>query len=414
MPSDLIVTPPCGALRGAVRATPHGDVRRFAGIPYGNAPVGDGRFRAATATARWEGTRPATSFGADPMQASDGPFSGAVPGMRVAAVSEDCLTINVWSPAAEPDEALPVMVWMYGGAFVVGGTSAPTYDGARLAAEQHVVVVSFNYRVGSFGFLDLRSVPGGETADTNCGLRDQRLALDWVHDNVTAFGGDVDRITVFGESGGAGATMHLLTTPGLGDVVRGAIVQSPGIDLTQQADIAAHVSATLLDRAGVTTVAGLRALEPAALLGAQLAVSTRLLFDVGTMVFHPVVDDTFVTTTPSLALARGDAADISLVIGHTADELRLFPDPRADALGRDGLTRWTRAYLTSRMARDPGEDVADRLVGQYLAAAEGTSRPKGSDVWAAISGDGIMRMPVIRVADSRPAESATYVYQFSW
>lgn len=388
-------------------------VRALLGIPYGLAPVGERRFRAPVAASPPDWSLPYDHFGPAPVQAADGPFSGAVPGMAVGAVDEDCLTLNVWTPA-EPEEALPVLVWIHGGAFVVGGTAAPTYNGARLAAEQHVVVVTVNYRVGAFGFLDLRSVSGGETADTNCGLRDQRLALQWVHEHIAEVGGDPGSVTVFGESGGAGSIMHLLTTPAIGGVIRSAIAQSPGIDFTQRADLAATVAQAVLRKAGVATVGELRDLTGDALLAVQLSVSQRLLFEVGTMVFHPVVDGTFVTDTPSIALAAGTAADIALVIGCTADEMRLFPDPRADDLDRDGLTAWTHAYVTTRLAAEPEPGAAARLVGEYLDAAAGTARSRGSDVWAAISADGIMRQPVLRVAETRPGPAPTFVYQLDW
>ena len=388
-------------------------MRALLGIPYGLAPVGDQRFRRPVAAPAPDWSRTYDRFGPAPVQDPNGPFSGTVPGMAVAEVDEDCLTLNVWTPA-EPGEALPVLVWLHGGAFVVGGTAAPTYDGGRLAAEQHVVVVTANYRLGAFGFLDLRSVPGGDTTDTNCGLHDQRLALQWVHDHIAELGGDPDRVTVFGESGGAGSIMHLLTTPGIEALVRGAIAQSPGIDFTQRAELSAVVAQAMLRRAGADNVADLRALDADALLAAQVSVAQRLLFEVGTMPFHPVVDDVFVTDIPSCALAAGAAGRVALVIGSTSDEMRLFPDPRADALDRRGMAGWVRAYLSTRTGGDPGQEVADHLAGAYLADAAGTTREKGSDVWAAISADGIMRLPVLRVAEARPGPAATYVYQLDW
>ena len=130
-----IVCAACGDLAGTAADTPHGPVRRFAGIPFGAPPVGDRRFRAAEPVPRWEGVRNADEFGPSPMQAVEGPFSDAVPGMKVAAVDEDCLSLNVWTPAAAGDTdgaPLPVMMWVYGGAFVIGGGAQPTYDGARL------------------------------------------------------------------------------------------------------------------------------------------------------------------------------------------------------------------------------------------------------------------------------------------
>ncbi len=388
-------------------------MRQLLGIAYGNAPVGDGRFRRATAAPAPDWSLAHDAFGPAPMQPKEGMLATAVPGMDPGPVSEDCLTLNVWTPAAA-DERLPVMVWLYGGAFIVGGSASPTYRGARLASEQHVIVVSLNYRVGAFGFLDLRAVPGGETADTNCGSHDQRLGLQWVRDHIAELGGDPERITVFGESGGAGSIMNLLTTPGFSSAVCRAIVQSPGVDFTQRAATSTRVTQTLLQHTGATTVDDLRALTAEQLLDAQTAVANQLLFEVGTMVFHPVVDDVFITTTPSLAVAAGAVDELDLLIGFTSDEMRLFPDPRADALGRGGLAAWARQYLTSRMAADPGADIAEGLVGEYLDRAVGSARPNGSDVWAEISTDGIMRLPVVRVADSRRGPAPTFLYEFAW
>jgi para-nitrobenzyl esterase len=403
-----------GALAGTTIDTEHGLVHRFAGVPFGTAPVGPGRFRRAQPPMPWTGLQSADVFGPSPMQAVGGPFSGLVPGMTVSHVDEDCLTLNVWRPARRANELRPVLVWIYGGAFVTGGSALATYDGGRLCAEQDVVVVSVNYRVGALGFLDLRSIPGGETADTNCGLRDQRLALQWIQRHIAQFGGDPSRVSLFGESAGAGSIMHLLTVRGIESLVRGAIGQSPGIDFTQTAELSAVVARAFMARAGVSTVDELRRLPPVRIVEIQEAVASELLFDVGTMVFHPVVDDALVSDTPSVAISNGAAKEIALLIGYTADEMRLFPDPRADDLGEDDLTAWVRSYLTFRMGRDPGDGTSRDLLRSYVSSASSTPRSKGSDLWAAIQTDGIMRQPVIRVADSRGAAAPTFVYQFDW
>jgi para-nitrobenzyl esterase len=402
-----------GTLEGTAIRTDHGAVHRFAGVPFGTPPVGPGRFRGAQPAPPWTGERSADAFGPSPVQATGGPFSGLVPGMTVAQVDEDCLTLNIWCPARR-DEPLPVLVWIYGGAFVTGGSALATYDGARLCAEQQVIVVSVNYRIGALGFLDLRSLPGGDTADTNCGLRDQLLALQWIQRHIAAFGGDPSRVTLFGESAGAGSIVHLLTVPGIDALVRRAIVQSPGIDFTQTAELSAVVATAFMAGAGVSTVDELRGLPAERIVEVQEAVASELLFDVGTMIFHPVIDDVVVPATPSVAISNGAAKDIELLIGYTADEMRLFPDPRADAMGEDGLTPWVRSYLAARMGRDPGDDTARQLVRAYVTAMSGTRRSQGSDHWAAIQTDGVIRQPVIRLADSRAAAAPTFVYQFDW
>jgi para-nitrobenzyl esterase len=351
------------------------------------------------------------------VQAVGGPFTGLVPGMAATHVDEDCLTLNVWRPArpARPSNGLrPVLVWIYGGAFVTGGSASPTYDGARLCAEQDVVVVSVNYRIGALGFLDLRAVPGGETTDANCGLRDQLLALEWIQRHIEQFGGDPGRVTLFGESAGAGSILHLLTVAGIGSLVRGAILQSPGIDFTQTSELSAVVARAFMTCAGASSVDDLRRLPAARIVEVQEAVAGELLFDVGTMVFHPVVDDALLSATPSVAFANGAAEEVALLIGYTAHEMRLFPDPRADDLSEDDLAAWVRSYLTFRMGRDPGASTSRQLLRSYLTSMSGTARAKGSDHWAAIQTDGIMRQPIIRLADSRGPAAATFVYQFDW
>jgi para-nitrobenzyl esterase len=403
-----------GALAGTTVDTDLGPVHRFAGVPFGTAPVGHGRFRRAEPVTPWTGLRSAATFGPSPVQAIGGPFSGLVPGMTVAHVDEDCLTLNVWRPARPSDAPRPVLVWIYGGAFVTGGSALATYDGARLCAEQDVIVVTVNYRIGALGFLDLRALPGGDSADANCGLRDQLLALAWIQRHIGQLGGDPARVTLFGESAGAGSIAHLLTVQGIDSLVRGAILQSPGIDFTQSGERSAVVARAFMARAGASTVDELRQLPAGRIVEVQEAVAGELLFDVGTMVFHPVVDDVLVAATPSVAISNGAAKDVALLLGYTADEMRLFPDPRADGLGEDDLTTWVRSYLTFRMGRDPGDDTSRGLLRSYLTTMSGTARSQGSDHWAAIQTDGIMRQPVIRLADSRGSAAPTFVYQFDW
>src|SRR5262249_51165796 len=150
-------------------------VDRFLGIPFAAPPVGRLRWELPAPPGRWEGTRRATEYGLAPPQTTTGPFFGIIPGQDVGPTSENCLTLNVWAPAgAGRGDALPVLLWLAGGAFVIGAASLGSYDGARLAASQDVVVVSANYRLGALGFLTLPGRP------TNFGLRDQQAALTWV------------------------------------------------------------------------------------------------------------------------------------------------------------------------------------------------------------------------------------------
>src|ERR1039458_10144686 len=180
--SNPVVATTLGALEGAVAGEP--GVRVFRGVPYAEAPVGEHRFRPPLPARAWSGVRPATAFGPAAPQPTGGPLDGLVPGMTPSPpIGEDCLSLTIWAPE-QPGEARPVLVWIHGGAFMIGSSSLPTYDGARLAAEHGVVVASINYRLGALGFLDLRQRGGDRLgAIPNCGLLDQLLALEWIRDN---------------------------------------------------------------------------------------------------------------------------------------------------------------------------------------------------------------------------------------
>jgi para-nitrobenzyl esterase len=178
---------------GQVRGTQAGASRSFLGIPYAEPPVGALRFAAPQPSAPWQGVRDATRFGKSCMQAS-----GVVSPMDM---SEDCLTLNVFAPAAAPAAPLPVMVFIHGGAFLAGGSS--TYDATALREAGNVIVVTLNYRLGPFGFLAHPALCAADAPCSNQGLRDQQLALTWVRDNIAEFGGDPLQVTVFGESAGA-------------------------------------------------------------------------------------------------------------------------------------------------------------------------------------------------------------------
>ena len=239
MTDNAVVVTTAGRVRGSTvqAGKSGGTISVFRGVPYAAPPLGALRFRAPQARAPWSGIREATQAAPSPMQSTNSPFSGVIPGNLVGSVSEDCLTVDIWSPAA-PGENLPVLVWVYGGAYLTGGSTLVTYDGSTLAADHGVVVVSVNYRLGAMGFLWLDD----ERAEANCGLRDQLAGLQWVRDNVAAFGGDPSNVTVFGESAGAGSLLHLVTAPGAADVVRRCILQSPGVDHTLRPDDASRVT----------------------------------------------------------------------------------------------------------------------------------------------------------------------------
>ncbi len=406
-----------GAVQGVTQDDP--EVSAWKGIPFAEAPVGARRFRPPVPVRPWQGIRQTVAFGPAAPQPADDVISGVVPGMSTRDIGEDCLSLTIWAPR-RPGPPRPVLVWIHGGGFMIGSSSLPTYDGARLAEEQDVVVVSVNYRLGSLGFLDLRRRGGSRLgAVPNCGLLDQLLALRWVRNNVAAFGGDPRNVTIFGESAGAGSVLHLLGAPGVDQLVRRAIVQSPGVHFTLDVEQADAAAGALLARAGARRddPEQLQRMPWPELVAAQLAAMEDLLPLLGLMPFHPVVDGAMVTEPPLDALRKGAGSHIDLVIGCTADEMALFADPRANGAGRDRLVALAEAHLEGHPARRLGvpTERAASLIDAYLQRC---GSPEAA--WTAVLTDSVMRLPAMQVADAHSCSAAggrgaaTFAYLFTW
>ncbi|MGH2510517.1 MAG: carboxylesterase/lipase family protein, partial [Ktedonobacteraceae bacterium] len=217
---------------GKVRGTHLGPISVWKGIPYAQPPIGKLRFHIPQAPEAWSGVRDATAFSAmapqDVVNLSGlaEALGATATGGEQAPVSEDCLYLNIWSPQAD-EKKRPVMVWIHGGAFVVGSSSQPDYNGASFAQQGDVVVVTLNYRLGVLGFLQLGDLAGEEYASAgNLGLLDQIAALKWVRDNIAAFGGDPHNVTIFGESAGAMSIGTLLAMPATKGLFQKAILES--------------------------------------------------------------------------------------------------------------------------------------------------------------------------------------------
>lgn len=381
-----------GRLRGQLGESNGRAALHFGAVPYAAAPVGEGRFASPRPVEPWVGVRDATGVSAAPPQvvAAD----GRVPDMAPAAISEDCLTAEVWTPAVEGRR--PVLVWIPGGAYRSGGAGLATYDGARLAAEHDLVVVGLNYRLGVLGFLHADGVPA------NVGLRDLLAALRWLRDEVSAFGGDPERIVIMGESAGAGAICHLLAIPETADLIAGAIVQSGAPGATLDPATAARVGETVLAAAGVRTVDELRAVPVNALLAAQEAAVAQLLTTVGMMPLHPVVDGDLLPMAPLDAARAGSIAPVPLVIGTTADEMELFRDD-VPPLPEDIAV----AFLSRKLAPVLGHTPTADEIRRGLAAVDG-------DLVEAVA-DADLHLPAIAIADAHAASGwPTWRYRFDW
>jgi para-nitrobenzyl esterase len=389
--------PEAGTASGAVRGRREDGIAVFRGIPFARPPVGELRFAAPAEPEKWPGTRDASEFGPPPPQPGTGRIAPAQ-----AAKGDDWLTVNVWSP--DPGAAkLPVMVWVYGGAYVAGYSGDPAYDGKRLA-RLGVVVVSFNYRVGMEGFAQLEGAPA------NRGLLDQVAALRWVQDNVASFGGDPGNVTVFGQSAGAGSIAALLAMDPAAGLFRRAIVQSmPGTFFS--AALAAEIAAAAAQEVGAPpSAAGLAGIDPGRLVAAGEAVVASFGERAGrwgavahTLTpFSPVVDGDVLTTTPWTALAAGRARGIDLLAGHTREECRLFTAGRPS---EDLAAAEAHAALRAFAPRPGGEDA-------YAAAypdADATRR------YELAYSDWLFRMPTLHLADAQAAGGGpVFLYELSY
>ena len=262
---SALESPEIATVSGWVRGTREEGLAVFRGIPFAAAPVGPNRFAEPRPAARWDGVRDAVAFGPSVPQEMAEPI-----GASAGGADDEWLTVNVWTAEADSRALRPVMVWIYGGAYKFGSSADPSYDGRLLAGEGGVVLVTLNYRVGMEGFAAIEGAPA------NRGLLDQVAALEWVRENIAAFGGDPEQVTVFGESAGAGSVAALLAMSTARGLFRRAIVQSlPGTYFSSElaADIGRQLAAELGLRA---TVEDLARLEPGKLATAGAGLTPRM------------------------------------------------------------------------------------------------------------------------------------------
>lgn len=394
---------------GTVRGQESDGVTRFLGIPYAASPTGSLRFQAPAPPAPWSGVRDATAFGATPPKPDyPVPFDTLLAEPNIAG--DDWLNLNVWTP--DPGASLPVMVWIHGGAFANGNSAIPMYDGHAFARDG-VVLVSINYRLGVDGFALLPGAPA------NRGLLDQIAALEWVRDNIAAFGGDPGNVTIFGESAGAMSVVTLLSLPRAAGLFAKAIAQSGSVQAAAAVDDAKLVTGELgkaLVAAGVTSVTAdsLASLELFTLNAAQAKVRDALAaapdparfgptIAAATMPFIPVIDGELMTAHPLASITAGTGAGVPLLIGTNSEEFRLFlvAPGTIDLIDDDALA-----------VAAAGIGATSEVITLY-----GANRPDASpgDLLCALLTDRFFLQPAIAVAQARAAgPAATYFYEFAW
>ncbi|MFG2825553.1 carboxylesterase/lipase family protein [Kitasatospora sp. NPDC048365] len=387
---------------GEVRATPaaHG-THLFRNIPYAAPPVGPLRFAPPQPAAAWDGVRESDAWGAGAPQAPYAPPLDTLLGEHVVT-GQDCLNLNVWTPGT--GGRLPVLVWVHGGAFTNGAGSLPMYDGAAFARDG-VVLVTFNYRLGADGFLHL---PG---TVANRGLLDQVAALTWVRENIARFGGDPDRVTLFGQSAGAMAIACLMAMDRARGLFHRAALQSGAAQHTLTPPSAELVLTRLAEVLGVApSVAGISAVPTDVVVKAQQRLRTEVAAHpdparwgeaaLNMMPFEPVVDGEVLPVDPLEAVRSGASAGIDLLVGTTTEEFRLFLVPT----GLIDLLPEAAPAVTAQRYGLPQEALA-----AYRAAL-----PDGSagDLAAAVATDWFYRIPALRLAEAHNGNA--HVYEFGW
>ncbi|MFT4260546.1 carboxylesterase/lipase family protein [Microbacterium sp.] len=373
---------PCGVVRGSI----DDGVRRFLGIPYAAPPFGANRFREPQAVKPWDGVREATEFGPTaPQLPYAGPIGELLGSVRIAG--DDILTANVWAPTDA--DAAPVLLWIHGGALERGTAAIPLYDGTAFA-RAGIVFVSINYRLGSEGFSVLDGAP------RNLGLLDAAAALDWVHGQIAAFGGDPAQITVMGESAGGGIVAGLLTRPASRALVARAIIESGPLE-AQTPRKAGRVTAQLAKLLGIRADrTAFAEVSPEKLLQARREQSAGSSPLGGAPGFQFAIDPDVLPQSPHETL-RG--IDTPLLIGSNTDEYRLWFTPEA----LDAVTplKLLLARLALRIPR--------RAVAAYRTEFPGAST---GEIFGQLATDIMLRGPLTRLALARSAE--TFVYEFAW
>ena len=381
--------------QGRVSGTKKGAVTAFLGVPFAAPPTGERRWTPPAAAAPWNGVRKADVLPSSCQQGVTpngfGPWTHEY--VVTNAVSEDCLYLNVWTPAKRAGEKLPVMVWIHGGGFTGGSASVPIYDGSKLA-EQGVVVIAINYRLGLYGFMAHPELTAESPAHAsgNYGLLDQIAALRWIRDNVAAFGGDPARVTIAGQSAGAMSVHHLIASPLAKGLFAQAIAQSGSGTGVTAGDRAGGETAglALMQAAGVSSVAEMRELTPAQLDAAVAKLGP------GGGGFAPVIDG---LVLPDAQFAGANTNDTPILTGMTADEMTgLNPN----------FGKVTPASFRQGIDASYGSSAA-RIAQLYPAASDAEANAAAS----ALARDrGLASMAMW--AQQRQAGSGNPVYAYLW
>lgn len=386
---------------GKLQGSEENGVQVWKGVPFAAPPVGALRYRPPQPPAARSGVRESTAFSPIAPQLPS-PLNNLF-GREQQPSSEDCLYLNIWSPAADGAKR-PVLFWIHGGAFTGGSGSTPWYDGGAFARNGDVVVVTINYRLGLFGFLHLADLGGEPFAATgNLGILDQVAALRWVKENIAAFGGDPDNVTIFGESAGGMSVGALLAVPSARGLFHKAILQSGVAHNLPRREAATEIAREALKLLEVDegNVERMRELTVAQILAGQakLAVSRAS----AGLFAQPVVDGDALPRPPLEAVANGSAAGVPLLIGTNLDEVKLFSIMNPSMATEEGFRE--------RGAAQAGAETFAKLADAYAAGRPNEAK---IEAWTHLLSDQLFRIPAIRLAEKQEQQAPVWMYRFDY
>ena len=406
--NNLIVETKTGRIEGSIE----NGLSVFKGIPYAVPPVGERRWLPPQPLKPWKGVRPAKAFGTiAPQNLVQRPWMPPLPGFaEEEPQSEDCLFLNVWTPGID-NAKRPVMVWIHGGAFSIGSGSQPMYRGGKLASYGNIVLITINYRLGVLGFLNLNEITKGRIPATgNEGLLDQVAALEWVRENIAAFGGDPNNITIFGESAGGMSIGCLMNLPKARGLFHKAILESAVGNMARPLSPSVHITEEFLRIISIpaNNVAALRALPVEKLLHAQQETAIRVSQGIAPVI--PVADGIIMPKMPLESFEAGLAAKVPTLIGSNLEEDKFFTmmNQHNRDLDEADLIIAAQRYV-------PDKDIPNLIETYRSARAKRGELTTLFEIFSAMNTDVMFRRTALRVAEAQCKYApASYNYLFTW